>query len=159
MPRAPHSGPVALSAEDDRSVRELMTCAFADGGWTCRTAGTVAAALEQGHAAAQVTLLVTDVGVLRRDEADLVREMRRTHPGIGMLIVPGDANRIHDLQGSSRRSDAEILLMPFSIDDRLATAREVLLSTAGPAVVPTGADQDRRLLLNHLVQGIERGGE
>jgi two-component system cell cycle sensor histidine kinase/response regulator CckA len=129
-PSASKGGRVVI-VEDDEGVRELLVGVLTHYGYEVQAYATAEEALEQ---AAPFDLLLSDVLLPGMNGPELVREMRRRHPGVPALLMSGDTGHVVD----PRELDAGgFLQKPFSART-LATRVEELVAGRKNRRPPSG---------------------
>jgi CheY-like chemotaxis protein len=110
-----------LVAEDDPSVRELVTRVIQASGHQVRAVADGAFALE-ALGEEEFDLLVTDIVMPRLDGIALALKLGKSHPDLPILMMTGYAHerqRAHDLDVLVHR----VLTKPFTLDQfRIALA-------------------------------------
>ncbi len=121
---------VILLAEDDRSVRRLVTTELSRRGFTVLDAEDGKAALEL-FAANQhrIDVLVTDVVMPRMNGADLAAAVEKLRPGTKVLFISGHPGRAG--AGLNPTGVTNLLMKPFTADVLAARIKELLAGAAG----------------------------
>ncbi|HEX8527005.1 response regulator [Allosphingosinicella sp.] len=135
-----HESAVILVVEDDPRVSRSTVAALEELGYIAIACSSGAEALETLGRNDRIDLVVTDVMMPEMTGPELIREMSRTYPDIGVLFVTGyvgDAGEAEDLSGY------DILRKPFTVAalaDSVATAlgREVSESPPASKAAATG---------------------
>jgi two-component system, cell cycle sensor histidine kinase and response regulator CckA len=106
---------VILLAEDDMSVRRLVTTELVRRGFTVLDAEDGRAALEllKQHVD-RVDVLVTDVVMPRMNGADLAKAAEKVRPGLKILFISGHPERAG--QGLDPTGATNLLMKPFTAD-------------------------------------------
>jgi CheY-like chemotaxis protein len=125
-------GSVTLVVEDDARVRTMAARALAEAGYGILEAESGRAALEviRKHRG-RLDLVVTDVGMPEMDGYELARRLREERPGLRVLFMTGYGDG-HHREHSAAAEGGRVLQKPFSPDDLVRTAAEVL--TTGKTV-------------------------
>jgi PAS domain S-box-containing protein len=116
---------VILVAEDDRSVRRLVTTELARRGFTVLDAEDGRAALDlfQEHKD-KVDVLVTDIVMPRMNGADLAKAVEKIRPGQKILFISGHPERAG--QGLDPTGVTNLLMKPFTADVLAARIKELI---------------------------------
>ena len=116
---------VVLVAEDDRSVRRLVTTELARRGFTVLDAEDGRAALDlfQEHKE-KVDVLVTDIVMPRMNGADLAKAVEKIRPGQKILFISGHPERAG--QGLDPTGVPNLLMKPFTADILAARIKELI---------------------------------
>ena len=123
---------VILVAEDDKSVRRLVTSELARRGFTVLDAEDGRAALEllQQHVD-RVDVLVTDVVMPRMNGADLAKAAEKIRPGLKILFISGHPERAG--QGLDPTGATNLLMKPFTADVLAARIKNLIQGIKGDA--------------------------
>ncbi len=121
-------GEAILVIEDDAEVRQIVDTVLSQHGYrvTLATDGAEALALLAGSAApADLRLIVTDLMMPRLGGRQLIELIRRTHPGVRVLVMSGLAS------GEPDRVEAgdAFLLKPFRPETLLQEVHALLMRT------------------------------
>ncbi len=137
LPAAPAASPAAaatttvrgegviLLAEDDRSVRRLVTAEMSRRGFQVLEADDGVSALEafkREHD--RIDVLVTDVVMPRMNGADLAKACERLHAGVKMLFISGHPERAG--AGLDPTGVTNLLMKPFTADTLAARVKELI---------------------------------
>ena len=119
-------GETVLVADDEPTVRMLVTDVLEDLGYTAIEAGDSAAGLKVLQSDARIDLLVTDVGLPGgmngRQMADAGRESR---PGLKVLFITGYAENAV-LNNGHLSADMQVLTKPFAVEALATRIRELV---------------------------------
>lgn len=111
--------------EDDEGVRDLLAGVLTHYGYEVDEYGSAEDALRHEG---RFDLLLSDVLLPGMNGPDLAREMRRTRPGVPVLLMSGDTGHVVD----PRELDAKgFLQKPFSARTLVARVEELLASPKG----------------------------
>ena len=113
-----------LVADDEPSIRRILTSALSDKGYTVLQAydGVDGLAVANGHQGEAIELLVTDIRMPRMDGPELAEHLRATHPGLKVIFISSQSVQPQDVQAYG----GEFLEKPFRLDTFTAKVREVL---------------------------------
>ena len=114
-----------LLAEDDNSVRRLVSTELTRRGFTVIEAEDGASALETFKKEKdRVDVLVTDVVMPRMNGADLARAADRIRPGLKILFISGHPERAG--QGLDPTGVTNLLMKPFTADTLAGRIKELI---------------------------------
>ncbi|MEL6346839.1 MAG: PAS domain S-box protein [Myxococcota bacterium] len=116
-----------LLVEDEAAVREFMTHAITEFGYTIHAAGTLAEARALIDAGVPFSALITDVVLPDGSGPQLLVELREVRPSLPALLITGHAGdhiRNHFPDGQR----PPLLRKPFTLSELFATLREILSS-------------------------------
>ncbi|WP_118857078.1 response regulator [Sphingomonas mesophila] len=119
------SGTILL-VEDEPMVRTVAERALSRHGYTVLTASNGEEALELLGGGTEVDLLVSDVVMPIMDGPAMVREARKSHPGLPILFMSGYAEE--QLRKSIDVDNAAFLPKPFSMQELAEAVRTALLT-------------------------------
>jgi len=123
---------VILVAEDDKSVRRLVTTELVRRGFTVLAAEDGRAALELlQQNVDRVEVLVTDVVMPRMNGADLARAAEKLRPGLKILFISGHPERAG--QGLDPTGVTNLLMKPFTADVLAARIKNLIQGTKSDA--------------------------
>jgi len=122
--------PSILLIEDDELFRDALANALTERGYTVRQARDGRQGMEVFRVA-PTDLVLTDIVMPDRDGTTVITELRRDHPGLGIIAMSGGL--AHDPELYLRIADAfgadVTLKKPFSLPTLLAAIKEVLAAT------------------------------
>lgn len=121
----PGHGERVLVVEDEPGVRLLVMEVLQDLGYIAIEAEDAQSALEVVQREPRLDLVISDVGLPGIGGRDLVEEIRRQRPGIGVLLITGyaeDATNVQRFLGQ----DMHLLQKPFAIEVLGARIRDIL---------------------------------
>ncbi len=104
-----------IVVDDESIVLSLVRDALEDEGYNIRTAGS-------GHDALRLLqqepadLLITDIRMPHMDGIELVRQVRKTQPGIGVIYMTGYAN-LHSAKDAIKQGAFDYILKPFELTE------------------------------------------
>ena len=138
--------PTVLVADDDRSIRTVLTQALGRAGYQVRSTGH-AATLWRWVEDGEGDLVITDVVMPDENGLDLIPRIRRVRPDLRVVVMSAQSTLITAVK-AAQRGAFEYLPKPFDLDELLSVVGRAL---ATPAVVPEHApephDADERLPL------------
>lgn len=127
--------PLAILVVDDQPImREVIGQMLEDAGHEVRTASGGLEALQEMDAMA-FDLLVTDIVMPRMDGLELIAEVRRRYPRVGVIAMSAGSeyfSRRDGLAVAERLGARVVLAKPFA-RDQLLQAIEVLYPTLAAA--------------------------
>jgi CheY-like chemotaxis protein len=125
-----HGSGTILLAEDDPAVRQFARRSLESAGYTVLAAAGAQEAIEASeHWGTSIEVLVTDIVMPGLHGHDLARLIRKTRPGIGIVLMSGYTG--HFLGGDTELGEVEFLNKPFTA---------VALSTAVGRAMATKRD-------------------
>ncbi|MBV9812021.1 MAG: nitrogen regulation protein NR(I) [Acetobacteraceae bacterium] len=130
--------PTVLVADDDRSIRTVLTQALGRSGYQVRTtshASTLWRWVEEGEG----DLVITDVVMPDENGLDLVPRIRRVRPDLRVIVMSAQSTLITAVK-AAQRGAFEYLPKPFDLQELLAVVARAL---ATPAAVVAAADTPR----------------
>src|SRR6202167_1754369 len=139
--------PTVLIADDDRSIRTVLTQALGRSGYQVRTTGNAATLwrwVEEGEG----DLVITDVVMPDENGLDLIPRIRRVRPDLRVVVMSAQSTLMTAVK-AAQRGAFEYLPKPFDLQELLAVVARALMAPA-PAVPvnPDAArDSDERLPL------------
>ena len=121
---------VVLFAEDDSSVRRLVTLELRRRGFTVLDAEAGRAALELfAENQDRVDVLVTDVVMPRMNGSDLAIEVEKMRPGTKILFISGHPERAG--RGLDPTGVTNLLMKPFTADVLAARIKDIIAGEKG----------------------------
>ena len=116
--------PVALVVDDDAQLRHLVAAVLERHGATVFTAGSAADALALMRSRDEAfDIIVTDVQMGRGlNGIELVEQIRRSRPGIAVLVISGEA----DWRQETAQKSMPFLMKPFSVRNLMERVEELL---------------------------------
>lgn len=118
-------GEVVLLAEDDPSVRLIVTEVLNDLGYGALVATDGDQAVEILNTPTRVDLLLTDVGLPGTNGRQVAEIGRRTRPGLKVLFITGYAEAA-SVRGGFLGPGMDLISKPFDLDVLAAKIREVI---------------------------------
>ncbi|MCC7284220.1 MAG: nitrogen regulation protein NR(I) [Acetobacteraceae bacterium] len=133
-----------LVADDDRSIRTVLTQALGRSGYTVRSTGT-AATLWRWVEDGEGDLVITDVVMPDESGLDMVPRIRRARPDLRVVVMSAQSTLLTAIR-ATQRGAFEYLPKPFDLKELLGVVARAL--AAPPAAAePPSEDQAERLPL------------
>lgn len=114
-----------LFAEDNDVFRDVVAHILERSGYGVTPVRTAFEALEVVQRGDQFDLVISDLGLPGRHDAELIREIRRHVTGVPIIYISGfprhDAAARYDFP-----DDAEFLAKPFDVDELLGKVKMLL---------------------------------
>ncbi len=138
--------PTVLVADDDRSIRTVLTQALGRSGYQVRTTGN-AATLWRWVEDGEGDLVITDVVMPDENGLDLIPRIRKLRPDLRVVVMSAQSTLMTAVK-ATQRGAFEYLPKPFDLQELLAVVGRALAAPAIPAPgVPEPRDTDERLPL------------
>ncbi len=137
--------PTILVADDDRSIRTVLTQALGRSGYQVRSTGHAATLwrwVEEGEG----DLVITDVIMPDENGLDLIPRIKRLRPELRVIVMSAQSTLMTAVK-AAQRGAFEYLPKPFDLQDLLAIVGRALLANPEPATVPEPAEADDRFPL------------
>src|SRR6201989_2003615 len=138
--------PTILIADDDRSIRTVLTQALGRSGYQVRTTGNAATLwrwVEEGEG----DLVITDVVMPDENGLDLIPRIRKVRPDLRVIVMSAQSTLMTAVK-ATQRGAFEYLPKPFDLQELLAVVGRALAVPAQPsASAPEPRDADERLPL------------
>jgi two-component system nitrogen regulation response regulator GlnG len=136
-----------LIADDDASIRLVLSQAFTRAGFQVRATGAAATLLkwvQEGEG----DLVVTDVIMADENVFDVLPRMRKQRPKLPIIVMSAQ-NTLLTAVNAAETGAFEYMPKPFDLDDMVAAARRALAKPATPEPAKTQAlaARDERLPL------------
>jgi len=134
--------PTVLVADDDRSIRTVLTQALGRSGYQVRTTGNAATLwrwVEEGEG----DLVITDVVMPDENGLDLIPRIRRVRPDLRVVVMSAQSTLMTAVK-AAQRGAFEYLPKPFDLQELLAVVARALavpVEAAGIAAEPRDADE------------------
>lgn len=141
------SGPTILVADDDASVRLVISQTLAQEGYHVRSTNTMSA-LWRWIQAGEGDLLITDVYMPDESIFDLLPQIRRTRPDLPVIVISAQSTVLTAALASDHGA-YDYLPKPFDIDKLAETVRRALQKKPVRTMEPAGrrAEKDEALPL------------
>ena len=139
--------PTILVADDDRSIRTVLTQALGRSGYQVRctsNAATLWRWVEEGEG----DLVITDVVMPDENGLDLVPRIRRIRPDLRVIVMSAQSTLMTAVK-ATQRGAFEYLPKPFDLNELLAIVGRSLAAPAAeaPRLAATARDADEKLPL------------
>jgi two-component system nitrogen regulation response regulator GlnG len=138
--------PTILIADDDRSIRTVLTQALGRSGYQVRTTGNASTLwrwIEDGEG----DLVITDVVMPDENGLDMVPRIRRLRPDLRVIVMSAQSTLMTAVK-AAQRGAFEYLPKPFDLQDLLsAVGRALTVMAEAPPSVAAGSDGDDELPL------------
>ncbi|WP_413203731.1 nitrogen regulation protein NR(I) [Rhodospirillum sp. A1_3_36] len=135
-----------LLADDDRSIRTVLSQALTRAGYQVRTTGT-ASTLWSWVADGQGDLVITDVVMPDENGLDLIPRIKKIRPDLRIVVMSAQ-NTLLTAVKATERGAFEYLPKPFDLTEVVNVVRRALsLPKGGPIDETAGDDDDERLPL------------
>ena len=136
-----------LIADDDASIRLVLSQAFVRAGFQVRATGS-AAALLKWVSEGEGDLVISDVVMPDENFFDVLPRIRKLRPKLPVIVMSAQ-NTLLTAVSAAETGAFEYLPKPFDLDDMLAISRRALAKPAAhePVQVQARAARDERLPL------------
>jgi two-component system nitrogen regulation response regulator GlnG len=138
--------PTVLIADDDRSIRTVLTQALGRSGYQVRTTGNAATLwrwVEEGEG----DLVITDVVMPDENGLDLIPRIKRVRPDLRIIVMSAQSTLLTAVKATPRGA-FEYLPKPFDLSELLAVVGRALATPAPHTVtVPAPGDAEEKLPL------------
>ncbi len=135
--------PTVLVADDDRSIRTVLTQALGRSGYQVRCTGN-AATLWRWVEDGEGDLVITDVVMPDENGLDLIPRIKRIRPDLRVIVMSAQSTLITAVK-AAQRGAFEYLPKPFDLKELLAVVGRALQAPAPasdtPAVEPRDAEE------------------
>ncbi|MEJ6398235.1 nitrogen assimilation response regulator NtrX [Yoonia sp. 208BN28-4] len=115
-----------LITDDERDIRELISDILKDEGYTTRLAGTSDACMAEIEKEPPA-LMILDIWLKdsNMDGIDILKAVKRDHPGIPVVIISGHGN-IEIAVAAIKQGAYDFIEKPFNIDQLLVVIRRAM---------------------------------
>ena len=120
-----------LAVEDDPDIARLLSLELGRLGYTLRTVGSAAHAMQELRAHPP-NLMLLDLGLPDRDGADLLRELRASGDALPVICLTARDKPVERVGGLRAGAD-DYIVKPFDISELDARIRAVLRRSDRPA--------------------------
>jgi two-component system, NtrC family, nitrogen regulation response regulator GlnG len=138
--------PTVLVADDDRSIRTVLTQALGRSGYQVRCTGNAATLwrwVEEGEG----DLVITDVVMPDENGLDLIPRIKRIRPDLRVVVMSAQSTLMTAVK-AAQRGAFEYLPKPFDLQELLSVVGRALATPSEPSVTaPEPRDSDERLPL------------
>ncbi len=129
--------PTILVADDDRSIRTVLTQALGRSGYQVRSTGSAATLwrwVEEGEG----DLVITDVVMPDANGLDLIPRIKRARPALRVIVMSAQSTLLTAVK-AAQRGAFEYLPKPFDLAELLAVVGRALAAPAAPVVAEAPA--------------------
>ncbi|NHN88158.1 nitrogen regulation protein NR(I) [Acetobacter conturbans] len=126
--------PTILVADDDRSIRTVLSQALGRAGYQVRTTAS-ATALWQWVEEGEGDLVITDVMMPDENGLDLIPRIRRARPDLRVLVMSAQSTLVTAVK-ATQRGAFEYLPKPFDLTELLAVVERALSVPVSVLPVP-----------------------
>src|SRR6201995_1043605 len=138
--------PTVLVADDDRSIRTVLTQALGRSGYQVRSTGN-AATLWRWVEDGEGDLVITDVVMPDENGLDLIPRIRKIRPDLRVVVMSAQSTLMTAVK-ATQRGAFEYLPKPFDLQELLSVVGRALAVPPQPrATVAEPGDADERLPL------------
>ena len=138
--------PTVLIADDDRSIRTVLTQALGRSGYQVRSTGN-AATLWRWVEDGEGDLVITDVVMPDENGLDLIPRIKRIRPDLRVVVMSAQSTLMTAVK-ATQRGAFEYLPKPFDLQELLSVvARALAQPTEATVSVPEPRDSEERLPL------------
>ena len=134
--------PTVLVADDDRSIRTVLTQALGRSGYQVRSTGNAATLwrwVEEGEG----DLVITDVVMPDENGLDLIPRIKRIRPDLRVIVMSAQSTLMTAVK-AAQRGAFEYLPKPFDLQELLAVVGRALAAPAARTARPSRAARRRR---------------
>jgi two-component system nitrogen regulation response regulator GlnG len=126
--------PTVLIADDDRSIRTVLTQALGRSGYQVRSTGN-AATLWRWVEDGEGDLVITDVVMPDENGLDLIPRIRRIRPELRVVVMSAQSTLMTAVK-ATQRGAFEYLPKPFDLQELLAVVGRALMAPSPAAAQP-----------------------
>ena len=137
--------PTVLIADDDRSIRTVLTQALGRSGYQVRSTSN-AATLWRWVEDGEGDLVITDVVMPDENGLDLIPRMKRVRPDLRIIVMSAQSTLMTAVK-AAQRGAFEYLPKPFDLKELLAVVDRALAAPAPPAPPEPPREADEKLPL------------
>src|SRR4051794_12157827 len=138
--------PTVLVADDDRSIRTVLTQALGRSGYQVRSTGN-AATLWRWVEDGEGDLVITDVVMPDENGLDLIPRIRKIRPDLRVVVMSAQSTLMTAVK-ATQRGAFEYLPKPFDLQELLSVvSRALAVPPQVSARAPEPRDADERLPL------------
>ena len=132
--------PTVLVADDDRSIRTVLTQALGRSGYQVRCTGN-AATLWRWVEDGEGDLVITDVVMPDENGLDLIPRIRRIRPDLRVIVMSAQSTLMTAVK-AAQRGAFEYLPKPFDLKELLAVVGRALQAPAPASDTPAAEPRD-----------------
>jgi two-component system nitrogen regulation response regulator GlnG len=132
--------PTVLIADDDRSIRTVLTQALGRSGYQVRSTSN-AATLWRWVEDGEGDLVITDVVMPDENGLDLIPRIRRVRPDLRVVVMSAQSTLLTAVK-AAQRGAFEYLPKPFDLQELLAVVGRALAAPAAEAPAPPVVTRD-----------------
>src|SRR5271170_6054556 len=136
--------PTVLIADDDRSIRTVLTQALGRSGYQVRSTGN-AATLWRWVEDGEGDLVITDVVMPDENGLDLIPKIKRIRPELRVVVMSAQSTLMTAVK-ATQRGAFEYLPKPFDLKELLAVVSRALTAPAS-VLAPSSDEPDEQLPL------------
>jgi two-component system nitrogen regulation response regulator GlnG len=133
--------PTVLIADDDRSIRTVLTQALGRSGYQVRSTGN-AATLWRWVEDGEGDLVITDVVMPDENGLDLIPRIRRIRPELRVVVMSAQSTLITAVK-ATQRGAFEYLPKPFDLQELLAVVGRALMAPSPASTTETVVARDK----------------
>jgi len=138
--------PTVLVADDDRSIRTVLTQALGRSGYQVRSTGN-AATLWRWVEDGEGDLVITDVVMPDENGLDLIPRIKRVRPDLRVVVMSAQSTLMTAVK-AAQRGAFEYLPKPFDLQELLSVVGRALATPSEPAAsTPEPRDSEEKLPL------------
>ncbi|HET6306565.1 MAG TPA: nitrogen regulation protein NR(I) [Rhodopila sp.] len=138
--------PTILIADDDRSIRTVLTQALGRSGYQVRSTGN-ASTLWRWVEDGEGDLVITDVVMPDENGLDLIPRIKKLRPELRIVVMSAQSTLMTAVK-ATQRGAFEYMPKPFDLRELLGVVARALASPMEPAITaPEPKDTDERLPL------------
>ena len=137
--------PTVLIADDDRSIRTVLTQALGRSGYQVRSTSN-AATLWRWVEDGEGDLVITDVVMPGENGLDLIPRIKRIRPELRVIVMSAQSTLMTAVK-ATQRGAFEYMPKPFDLKDLLAVVSRALAAPSPELVVEKVPDSDEKLPL------------
>ncbi|GBQ66566.1 two component response regulator NtrC [Ameyamaea chiangmaiensis NBRC 103196] len=137
--------PTILVADDDRSIRTVLSQALGRAGYQVRTTPT-ASTLWQWVEEGEGDLVITDVVMPDENGLDLVPRIRRARPDLRIIVMSAQSTLMTAVK-ATQRGAFEYIPKPFDLKELLAVVGRALATPAPVMIEGSPAEAEERMPL------------
>ena len=147
--------PTVLIADDDRSIRTVLTQALGRSGYQVRSTGN-AATLWRWVEDGEGDLVITDVVMPDENGLDLIPRIKRIRPDLRVVVMSAQSTLITAVK-ATQRGAFEYLPKPFDLRELLSVVGRALAAPSEPAITVHGGQGQRGAAAADRPQRLDAG--